>query len=468
MLSTRRHFVRSLAIGLASVVGAPLLQACSKASGVGAVRQPATPMPSPDKVSAADTPSVSPSPSLSAAALARQVVSVLHCKPEASDDEIQARVAESIDQVIDLHQALKDKRKVFVKVNVGPNLRTHRGRLQEIVDPVVVRGVVAALRRRYSGEILVGESPTTLDRSFAEVFASTGHTAALQDLDVRLVNLNQPPLAEIAVPGGGLMHSRYTLSRELADTDFVVSVAKMKSHLCAGVTLSLKNFFGVPPMRMYGCPRRYLHSLVRLPRVLVDLGLVFRPGLCVIDGLVGQNGSEWDGQPADTEVLVAGNNTVATDAVAARLMGVDPLADYGTAPFYWDRNPIKLAHDAGLGSAKAEDIEVKGDDWSSLPRPQFNVNRGPSPLEDSQRQKIAEQAKAYLAQRDEILKTHRGQIVCFQDGKPAFYLDDASGLSQGYGRKGEFLWGPAGMGTLIKRVLPAEEDAEHMEVYERI
>jgi len=448
---------------LGLVATGPLAQSCSSPANPTATPASGTPVVFLKTPAAGGSPTPTQTPS-------GQTVSVLHCPPEASNQEIEDQLAQAIGQVLDLDQALKGKRKVYIKPNLGvQELQSHRGRLHAVADPGVLRGVVAVVRRHYSGEIVVGEAPTTTEHSFESVFAAAGHTKALKDLNVRAVDLNQPPYAEFGVPGGGLMFSRYTLSRELADVDFVVSVAKMKSHLCAGVTLSMKNLFGIPPWGVYGCPRRYLHSLIRLPRVLADLGMVFRPDLCIVDGLVGQNGKEWGGPPVDTEVLIAGNNTVATDAVAARYMGADPLADYGQSPYYWDRNPLKLAHEAGLGSARAEDIQVKGDDWSKLPKVKFYVERGPSSQEDNQRKSMATAARAYLAQRDDLLRQHSGKIIAIQsDGKLLYAMAESKALSVGPGLNGDSLWSSAGMGTLIKKVLPADEDPEHMEVYESI
>jgi len=452
---SRRAFLRALGLGL--VTASSLLSACANGPTEPTGTKSGTPI-----LYVRTLPEAKPTS-------AKYKVSVLHCPPEATDTEIESRVAEAIDQVVDLQRALQGKRKVFLKPNMaGQELARYRGRLQALTDPAVLRGVVAAIRRHYQGEIVIGEAPTTTQVSFTDIYASAGYAQALKGFNVRTIDLNQAPFVELGVPGGGLMFSRYTLSRELANVDFVVSVAKMKSHVSAGVTLTLKNLFGLPPISIYGCPRRYLHSLIRLPRVLVDMGLIFRPDLCVVDGLVGQNGKEWDGWGADTEVLIAGNNVVATDATACRFMGVDPLADYGQAPFLWDRNPLRLAHDAKLGSARADDIELSGDDWSRWTHPQFYVERTLSADEPRERQSLVEQARAYLQQRDGLLREHAGQIVCFQDSRPAFFLPDASGLGFEPGQKGSFLWGPAGMGSLLKRVLPAEEDPEHMEVYDQI
>ena len=53
------------------------------------------------------------------------------------------------------------------------------------------------------------------------------------------------------VPGGGLMYAGYDLNHSYRDTDVFISLAKLKEHRTAGVTLSMKNCFGITPCTIY-------------------------------------------------------------------------------------------------------------------------------------------------------------------------------------------------------------------------
>ena len=59
-------------------------------------------------------------------------------------------------------------------------------------------------------------------------------------------------------------------------------------------------------------------------------------------------------------VLVAGTNPVTTDAVATAVMGFDPMADRGQAPFTTCDNTMRLAEERGLGTRDLKRIEVRG------------------------------------------------------------------------------------------------------------
>ena len=90
---------------------------------------------------------------------------------------------------------------------------------------------------------------------------------------VEYVDCHEAPVTWYPVPGGGLMFDQVPGGRAPASkADAVVSVQKMKNHAFMGITLCLKNLFGLMPMLPLGRPRHYYHHLVRMPYMLADLG----------------------------------------------------------------------------------------------------------------------------------------------------------------------------------------------------
>src|SRR5439155_1647251 len=57
---------------------------------------------------------------------------------------------------------------------------------------------------------------------------------------------------EVKVPWGGSLYPAYHLNHSYVDCDFYISLAKLKNHVTAGVTLSIKNNFGITPTALYG------------------------------------------------------------------------------------------------------------------------------------------------------------------------------------------------------------------------
>jgi uncharacterized protein (DUF362 family) len=110
----------------------------------------------------------------------------------------------------------------------------------------------------------------------------------------------------------------------LLEADLVVSMPKLKTHHWAGVTCSLKNLFGVVPGAVYGWPKNVLH-VHGITECILDLAATIRPGLSIVDGIVGMEGDgPIMGAPRDVGVVVMGRDPVAVDATCARLIGINP------------------------------------------------------------------------------------------------------------------------------------------------
>ena len=202
----------------------------------------------------------------------------------------------------------------------------------------------------------------------------------------------------LRVPGGGYLFSALDLNQAYGETDVMISLAKLKQHVTAGVTLTMKNLFGITPNALYGdeagredavAGREVLHNprshagiklpglkegvvstdpTWRVPRIIVDICAARPIDLAIIDGITAMSGGEgpWCGdanslKPTSPGVLVAGLNAVSTDAVGTAIMGFDnPLARRGTRPFDICDNHLALAEQVGLGTADLSRIEIRG------------------------------------------------------------------------------------------------------------
>jgi uncharacterized protein (DUF362 family) len=219
--------------------------------------------------------------------------------------------------------------------------------------------------------------------------------------------------ARLAVPDGGRLFSSFEVNHSYAETDVFVSLCKMKEHAtAAGITLSMKNLFGITPNSLYGADgqgenrlgyRGTIHGKgegwkqllpgekpgfenepvgVRVPRTIVDQNLARPVHLAIVDGIRTIRGGEgwWNGgiSPTAPGVIVAGWNPVSTDAVAAAVMGFDPRAPHFTAPFELRENHLLIAEQAGIGTADLSRIDVRGARISDVRTP-FRTARGWTP-----------------------------------------------------------------------------------------
>ena len=143
----------------------------------------------------------------------------------------------------------------------------------------------------------------------------------------------------------------------------ILHLPTVKTHGHATTTGAVKNAFGglLKEVRHYA--HKYMHE------VLVDLVTMqkeLHPGIfTAMDGTVCGNGAgPRTMDPVIGNVILAGADSVAIDAVAARLMGFDPM----TIPF------IRMSHDKGLGVGDPREIDVVGDDVSGM-NLRFKVSR---------------------------------------------------------------------------------------------
>jgi uncharacterized protein (DUF362 family) len=102
----------------------------------------------------------------------------------------------------------------------------------------------------------------------------------------------------------------------------------------------------------------------RMPRIVAELNMARPVDLAIIDGVQSIAGGEgpWIGglRYVEPGILIAGLNAVNTDTVATAVMGYNPRAPKGVAPFQTCDNTLLLAEKLGAGSADLSRIEVAG------------------------------------------------------------------------------------------------------------
>lgn len=200
------------------------------------------------------------------------------------------------------------------------------------------------------------------------------------------------------VPGGGHIFPGFDLNHSYEDCDVFVSIAKMKEHATTGVTLAMKNCFGITPCTIYGegagidepglaprsgrgpfhygnrgpsksalqekDPKSPREGGYRVPRVVADLAAARPIHLGIVESIETINHGEGPWIPGVKYIkpglIVAGTNAVTTDAVCTAIMGFDPMADRGTPPFEKCDSTLRLAEENGVGTRDLKRIEVIG------------------------------------------------------------------------------------------------------------
>jgi uncharacterized protein (DUF362 family) len=303
----------------------------------------------------------------------RHVVSIVRIR----NDRVAMAVEEAIDLLGGMKHVTKGKNSVMLKPNLvysDPKATTKRE---------VVRSL-AQLMQRAGKEVSIGEGSAAapkfnvvgfetfrtrkreiLDPMQQYVFDELGYTDMAKALRVPLVNLHSGEMAEVAVPGA-FVFPKVTIHRSLAETDLLCSVPMMKTHQLATVTLGMKNLIGVFPGTVYQSIRGHVHDLTSevdptgAAAAIVDIVRANKLGLVVVDGSMAMEGNGPSMGPlVKMDVIVAGTNPLATDMVAASLMGFEPRE---VPTFAW-------ANKAGLEPASLDEIEIRGEPLARARRP---------------------------------------------------------------------------------------------------
>ncbi|HEY5621090.1 MAG TPA: DUF362 domain-containing protein [Pontiella sp.] len=241
---------------------------------------------------------------------------------------------------------------VLLKPNVGRMSQFGTG---VNTNPQVVAAAIDVFRDA-GAEVAVGESPITGVKTL-EAFEISGVADVARERNCPLIDLNKRKPVQVPVPGGQVIDS-LKICAEALEYDFVVSIPVMKIHMHTGVTLSVKN--------MKGCLwRRSKVDLHMLPQVegssdksldiaIGDMATVLLPHFALIDGSIGMEGlGPGAGQPRPLNVVLAGVDPFAADAVACRLMG----RDANEIPH------LRIGAENGCGVIDLDRINVVPENW---------------------------------------------------------------------------------------------------------
>jgi len=230
-------------------------------------------------------------------------------------------------------------------VLIKPNLvRTFEGKPGNTTDPRVLLGLVRVLEAFSPKAVMIGENPGC-GVSSACGFRDSGCEQIAALTGAELVPFDTVPCRTVDIEGG-LLLDRAAIPEPWLDADLVVNLPIMKTHLHAGVSLGIKNLHGI-----LVDADRYFHHRMDVHQKMVDLLKIRTPDLTLVDGVLAMEGqSPFFGREREMDLLIAGSDPVAVDAVACTAMGFRP-EEIGI---------IRLAGTQGLGEMDLERVDVVG------------------------------------------------------------------------------------------------------------
>lgn len=331
-------------------------------------------------------------------------VSAVDYSPELIDQKID----QGLELLGGLGQFVQPGDRVLLKPNMLEGLPSE---CAVTTHPEVVRSMIRQVRQSGATPV-VGDSPGV--SGTLKTAEKCGILAVCQQEKAELVPFEHS--VEYHCPEGRMLKKFY-LTDVLGRVDKVISLAKMKTHSFMGMTGATKNLFGC----IVGVQKAQFHLRTQQRRdfagMLVDLALLVKPVLSIVDGVTGMEGNgPRNGRPIHSGVILAGANPFAVDIVMAEMMG-----------FRLEELPVaSLSLELGLTPA-FDAIELVGE--ARQVRHQFISPRSMRSLEDRVPAWFAKGARSQLTARPLVQPNCIGCGRCVEHCPPqSMHL--AAGVAQ--------------------------------------
>lgn len=266
--------------------------------------------------------------------------------------KIKEAVAKAVELAIGSPDAIiKPGQKVLIKPNLAFQAPPESF---AVVDPRVVEAVVAYFKENSkAGEIWVGDNPSLglhVGRAKPAFEVSGMEEAALRGGADKIIYFDETDVVEVKIPEAKVF-KKAAIFKPVLDADVIINLPKMKVHLAGTVTLGLKNWNGIVPNVHPSDQQQGAHR-IDLGQKFADLYRAVKADLTIVDAIIGMEGQgPHAGTPIEMNLIVAGADTVATDAVSSYIMGFDPM----------EIPSIRCAGTEDLGEINLDKIEIAGE-----------------------------------------------------------------------------------------------------------
>ena len=255
--------------------------------------------------------------------------------------EPENMVFEAIELLGGINKFIKSGDVVFIKPNVCGGVVGKRG---SYTSPEVITALIELIKEK-SSRVIVGEADSEMydaDRMLNE----TGIRRAAEESGAEVVNLSKGEMVKKVVTDAYIL-KEFEISKVVAEADKIISVPVAKTHCLTDVTLSLKCMFGILPEK-----HKAKYHKLGINMVIADIVKAFSPHLSVVDASIGMEGEgPFRGNPIALDLIICGDNAVATDSVTVSVFGYKPAKI----------KHLELAAKSGLGPVNLEGIDIEGE-----------------------------------------------------------------------------------------------------------
>ena len=223
-------------------------------------------------------------------------------------------IRESVDDLLN-HFAPRFPERRDARIVVKPNLNNDLvGLTGNSVDLRVLGAVLNWIQGQGYTDVTVADgSNVGVERRGIDTFKRLRVDRIAERYGAKILDLNQDEGHQIVLCAGA--HPR--VSKTVLESDFLLSIPKIKTHAEAGLSCAMKNWVGIA----CGQQKRHMHR--DLARNIFAINEVVMPDLVLVDGIIGMEGNgPGDGEPFRFGRLLASDSAFVNDVVVARLVGL--------------------------------------------------------------------------------------------------------------------------------------------------
>jgi uncharacterized protein (DUF362 family) len=266
-------------------------------------------------------------------------------------EQIKAKIEEVVNLAVGgIDNVIKEGETVLIKPNLAFQAPPES---YSVVDPRVIEAMISFLKEKSkAGEVWIGENPSLgmqVGRA-RPTFESAGTLEAAKRAGAdRIIFFDEMELEELEIDDALFFH-RPAVFKPFLEADRIINLPKMKTHLAGIVTLGLKNWQGIIPNVHPSGQQQDAHR-IDIGQKIADLYRVRQADLTIVDGIIAMEGQgPHAGTPLEMNLFIAGEDTVAVDAVTSYVMGFETH----------EIPAVRIADAEGLGEGDLSDIEVVG------------------------------------------------------------------------------------------------------------
>jgi uncharacterized protein (DUF362 family)/ferredoxin len=277
-----------------------------------------------------------------------------------NEDKVYAAVKSGVDLLGGTGPLVKSGEKIVLK----PNVLVGSDPAKCVTTHPAVLKAVGKLFREAGATILYGDSSAVGGCEFN--MRRSGLKQAGDEAGFQVADFDHG--REVSHPKA-LLAKKITLANAVLEADGMISLPKLKTHGITRMTGAIKNQFGCVPGLLKGQFHVKMPDPFNFSTMLVDINTFIRPRLYVMDAIMGMEGNgPRGGKPRQVGVLILSTDPVALDAVACKLINLNP-------EFLPTSKP---GEKSGLGTYHFDKIDILGDPIERFVVKNYEVVRKPA------------------------------------------------------------------------------------------